>query len=274
MARQHVDLHAEVIGSGPPVVVVHGGLGIDHRYLRPWLDPLARNNTLMYADLRGHGASSGADMLAESTHADLCDDLERLRQSRAITRMTLFGHSYGGFLALEYALRFPQHVAGLVLCATSASLAHAAVAMENAKARASSDSYAALQEIFSAPVGSDARLRELWHLITPIYFSARAADPARHFATTTFTAAGYNRAAFGLLPTYDVRSRLHEIDVPTLVVSGSDDWLMPPSLAGDQLASSMPNAQHVVLDGAGHYPFIEENDAFVAATSPWLREVA
>jgi proline iminopeptidase len=269
-----VELHAESVGSGTPILTIHGGLGIDHRYFRPWLDPLADHATLIFADLRGHGATRRDETLENATHEHFCADIDALRARLGKERVVVFGHSYGGFLALEYALRYPAHVAGLILCATSASLAHAPIAIDNARARGLPDALAALQRALSAPLASNEELAELWAALTPMYFADATSSRIREaFSRTSYSAKGYNRAAFECLPSYDVRKRLSDIHAPTLVVSGEHDWLMPPSLAGNELAASIPRARHAVFNESGHYPFIEEPQRFVNTVREWMTEV-
>src|SRR5258706_4268628 len=110
-------------GAGRAIVALHGGLGFDHSYLRPWLDPLAEHAQLIYFDLRGHGQSARHGM-ENVDHATFVSDIDSLREFFGHDRVTVFGHSYGGFLALEYALKHPDCVDALVLCSTGPPFKH------------------------------------------------------------------------------------------------------------------------------------------------------
>jgi proline iminopeptidase len=268
-------LFYEVVGDGPTIVCFHGGLGLDHQYLRPWLDALGASARIVFFDLRGHGRSAGRNTLVDSDHLTLCADADALRTRITTDPVILFGHSYGGFLALDYALRYPQHVAGLILCSTAASAAHAATAVELAASRGMPAALAALHHALANPSGSDSEFAESWRSVLPLYFHNN--DPERTasvFAKTIFSAEGYNRAFFSWLAQYDVRERLGEIDMPALVLSGADDWIMPPQLAGNELTEGLRNAEHVVFEHSGHFPFIEEPERFTEVISTWLRKVA
>jgi proline iminopeptidase len=264
-------LFYEVVGDGPTILAFHGGLGLDHKYLRPWLDPLATAARIVFFDMRGHGRSGGRDTLAESDHLTLCADAEILRSQVTTEPVILFGHSYGGFLALDYALRYPENVAGLVLCSTSASAAHAATAVGLAASRGMPDALAALHRSLAEPCRSDVEFAKSWSAVLPLYFHCRDdALAASMFADTIYSAEGYNRAFFDWLGRFDVRERLQEIDVPTLILSGADDWIMPPELAGNELEERLPNAEHVVFERSGHFPFVEEPRRFTSVVSEWL----
>jgi proline-specific peptidase len=268
-------LFCDVVGNGQSILAFHGGLGLDHQYLRPWLDPLAESARMVFFDMRGHGQSGGRDTLALADHETLCADADCLREQLSPDPVVVFGHSYGGFLALEYALRYPQNVAGLVLCSTSASAAHAAIAVELAASRGMPAALAELQRILAKPPGSDKDFAKSWHTILPLYFHTD--DPQRAasaFEHTIFSAEGYKRAFFHWLPGFDLRERLNEIDAPALVLSGTDDWIMSPQLAGSQLARGLPHAELVVFERSGHFPFIEETERFIAETRSWLEKIA
>ena len=268
-------LFCEIVGDGPLLLALHGGLGLDHRYLRPWLDPLAESARVAFFDLRGHGRSQGRETLAHADHGTLCADTESLREQLGAEQVFVFGHSYGGFLALEYALRYPNRVAGLVLCATAASTAHIPAALELAPSRGVPDALSALRGALAQPARSDKEFADSWSAVLPLYFHGN--DPRRSaamFADTVFSSEGYNQAFFKWLPTYDVRDRLGGIDAPALVLSGADDWIMSPRLAGDELAARLSRSDHVVFEQSGHFPFVEESQLFADTVSRWLRRMA
>src|SRR6059058_5889365 len=96
------EIFYEELGRG--ILVMHGGLGFDHTYFRPFLDPLAEQGRLVYYDHRIYGRS-GRPPLETLTHEQLVEDAEALRRHLGLGQMVLIGHSYGGFLAQELALR-------------------------------------------------------------------------------------------------------------------------------------------------------------------------
>src|SRR5215216_2456626 len=108
-------LHVEVVGDGVPTLVLHGGLGVDHTLYRASLDPLADELQLIYLDHLGNGRSARPDP-ATLTMAGWADDA--LHAGRAVAGnapLNVIGHSYGGFVAQELAIRHPHAVGALVL---------------------------------------------------------------------------------------------------------------------------------------------------------------
>lgn len=269
------DLYAEVLpGDGPPVAVMHGGLGLNHAYLRPWLDDLTSAGTLVYYDHRGHGRSPAPDDWDAVTHRSLADDADGLRERLGYERWTVFGHSYGGFLALEYALAYPDHTAALVLCCTAPVFDPGEAAFARAARLATPEQLATLASAFSSPFPSDEAMAAAYPSVLPVYFADPSTSGPIVDALTdglTYSAAGFNRAFFGCLPDYDLRDRLGDINAPVLVLSGRHDWLFTPEHDGEALASRLPQAEHVVFERSGHNPFAEEPERFAAVVTKWLR---
>jgi proline iminopeptidase len=259
------------IGSGRLLLVMHGGLGWDHTYLRPSLDALGGQATVIYYDHRGNGRSAAPDDWTSVDHATWTGDADALRDHLGDERIVLFGHSYGGFLALEYALRYPDRLDGLILCTTGPAFAHQEVAIANAQERGTPDQVQTLFDLLSRPVAQTSDLRSGIKAILPIYFHDPDEAPLDRITDEmTFCVQAFNRASFHCLPHYDVRDRLSEIDVPALVLGGRDDWIMPPAHSVEPLGASLPNAEATIFERSGHFPFIEERPLFAEVVTDWL----
>src|SRR3972149_6036360 len=116
MQIRDVSLFVKVIGQGYPLVLMHGGPGLDHTSLLP-LQPLAEQFTLIFYDHRCNGRSEGAEV-SSMTFENLTGDADALRQTLGFDRWAVLGHSFGGMVALEYALRYPERVSHLMLMDT------------------------------------------------------------------------------------------------------------------------------------------------------------
>ncbi len=267
-----VSLRGRVAGKGPLIIAVHGGLGIDAEYLSSAFDSLRGTHTIVCFDQRGHGRSDGRESLNQSTRETLVDDIDAVRRHAGADRAIVFGHSYGGFLALEYAARYRDRVAGLALCATSASLDHIGPAVDLVSTYARSDELSALHKLLTDPPASDEEFASLWRAITPVYFADHESGRSKTFDSTRFSAAGY-AAGTGWLSSYDMRSRLSALRVPIALFHGAHDWLMNSRTAGNELCEALPGATRFVFEQSGHYPFIEEPRLWERRLSEWLSEL-
>ncbi|PYO77283.1 MAG: alpha/beta fold hydrolase, partial [Gemmatimonadetes bacterium] len=109
-----VRLYTRRVGDGPPVVVLHGGPGAHHDYLLPQYDRLAERRALLYYDQRGGGRSPVSRDVVVGWREHVAD-LEALRDHWRLDRLTLLGYSWGGLLAVLYALEHPDRIARLAL---------------------------------------------------------------------------------------------------------------------------------------------------------------
>ena len=116
MQIRDVSLFVKVMGQGYPLVLMHGGPSLDHTTLLP-LEPLADQYTLIFYDHRCNGRSEGAEA-STMTMDNLTADADTLRQELGYDQWIVLGHSFGGNVALEYALRYPQSLTRLILMDT------------------------------------------------------------------------------------------------------------------------------------------------------------
>src|SRR5919201_927408 len=99
-----VSLNILEVGSGHPLILLHGGPGLDHHELHPWLDPLAGAGfRLIYVDMRGHGRSQRVDPASLSIQV-FAQDVDRLARALDLGEFSLYGHSFGGIVSLAHAL--------------------------------------------------------------------------------------------------------------------------------------------------------------------------
>lgn len=232
-------------GSGIPLLCLHGGMGIDAGSLRvPGIVNLARHGIrVIIPDQRGHGDSGGGSA-EEYSHAVWADDARELGETLGLSRFALLGHSYGGFLALEFAIRWPQLLTHLVLVATSAGPVRAQV----------------------ADVSTDSDLREFFRGLWPGFFLGEN----KHwtvFDSLQFNADPYRAAFTRELPAYDVRERITALHVPTLLVVGRGDHYLAHM---EWLLDRISEAELLVLEDVGHFPFIEAESEFTSKVAAFL----
>lgn len=109
-------LFYQIIGQGDPIIVIHGGPGLDQGYLLPNMAVLAKKHQVVFYDQRGSGRSLFSSIDAQHINiSQFVEDIERLRRALGFPKVTLVGHSWGGFLAIQYAIKYPRNINKLVI---------------------------------------------------------------------------------------------------------------------------------------------------------------
>jgi proline iminopeptidase len=267
-----VSLYVEVMGHGDPLLLMHGGPGLDHVSLTPFRE-LADRHTVVLYDHRCNGRSTGVPV-ESMTFENLTADADALRASLGFQQWSVLGHSFGGHVALEYVLRYPERVSRLVLLDTAGDIRWS---QENAA-----------------------------DVLAGRGFSPKTVAVARRFYNGRIAPKDFARASIRLLPAYDhrfsllrlaremleggwraemrpealifggqmmrgwnVMDRLGEIRMPTLVIAGRDDFLFPPESQA-LLAAGIPNARLRIIERAGHNPQSERPAETLAAVAEFL----
>jgi proline iminopeptidase len=268
------ELEVEVLGdpAAPVLIAHHGAPGIGSRNEpKASFGALADTYRVIVFDARGSGESSDTPPY---THAQWVADVDALREWAGVEQIVMAGGSYGGFIALEYALAHPDRVRALVLRDTAAADTFRATARERAlNTDRTTIDMELFDRSFTGQVRDNADFKETWKAILPLYdydydpasVEAKADAPIYHYQT-------HNYAFSTNLPAYDLTARLGEIPAPTLVTVGRVDWITPVA-ASEQLAAGLPNAQLAIFEKSGHSPQIEERDAWLATVREFLAKV-
>lgn len=255
-------LYYHTKGSGPPLLIMHGGLGLDHTYLTYYFDQLADAYELIYYDHRANGRSDAtADGLSMQR---LVEDAEALRAHLGHDKISLFGHSYGGFIAQEYAIRYADRLSALMLANTVPAFDYHPAVSGN------EEQMAAFGTAFSRPMDSDEEWRTIWNTLSQMYFvDFDSTVGAQLDSNTIYRSAAWN-AANGLLATFNTMEGLKSIGVPALQIAGRQDGICPPEHGAERINDLMPKSSLVIFEDSAHYPFIEEEAAFFKTVREWL----
>jgi proline iminopeptidase len=254
-----------------PLVVLNGGPGFDHNYLLTsdaW-DKLAAHRSVVLYDQRGTGRSGELKPGQSCTLADQVADLEALRAKLGVERMDLFGHSWGGFLAMAYALRYPQHVAHIVLCDSSAPKWNDTDEIlkqlfpEATERREQDDALAAIGD----GAASGAAVKEY---LSMLFVSSRKRDEFLASASQLHFNPAVNQALNSDVAKVDMGPMLGRLKMPVLVLNGRFDANVAPSTAW-KIHKAIPGSRFEVFEQSGHLPFVEEPDAFVRSVERFLQ---
>ncbi len=264
-----VDLFVRWVGDGgPAILVLHGGPGASHDYLRPQFDALARGRTLLYYDQRGGGRSDVARETPLGWREHVAD-LAAIATANGAPA-TLLGFSWGGLLALLFALEHPDLVERLALAAPAGTHQETRARFEKTFAQRQAapeivEARAALSRSGLRERDPDAFWRRAFELSVAGYFK----EPSRAVQLTAFrVAARAQRAVWDSLAGMDLRDRLPGIRAETLVLHGRFDPI--PLESSQELAGLIPRCRLVVFEDSGHALYAEETARFVEVLDAFL----
>ncbi|HET8683256.1 MAG TPA: alpha/beta hydrolase [Micromonosporaceae bacterium] len=265
-------LYLDVIGHGPPLLLMHGGPSADHWTLgafRRCADQL----TLVFYDHRCNGRSAGAPV-SSMTWENLTADADALRERLGLRRWAVLGHSFGGHVALEYALRYPDRLSRLVLLDTGAD-SH--WARQNAPDLLAKRGYSPEKvELARRWFSGEITPKEY----VPIFMRIGGAYQYHPVLGTVriLMHGGWRTkvrpeplifAGRHLLKDWTVKDRLGKVAVPTLVIAGHDDFVFPPECQYE-LADGIPNARLRIIERAGHNPHDEQATEVMQAVRDFM----
>ncbi|MCS6803530.1 MAG: alpha/beta fold hydrolase [Acidobacteriota bacterium] len=254
-----IELYYEIHGgeshehSGRLPLLLIAGLGFGAWSWYRQIPALAREFVTIAFDNRGAGQSDKPD--TEYTIKMMADDAAMLLRALKVERAHVLGHSMGGYIAQELALGYPDLVASLVLVSSSfggknAVLMSAETAAQMRSELEAEDPEVALRKGLSLRF-SDRFIAEHPDLVNEFIAVRRAHLPPREAWLRQFVAC----------LTFETESRLPSLRIPTLIVTGDDDPIVPAENSR-RLAASIPGSQLRVLEGARHLLFIEHAEAF------------
>lgn len=268
-----VSLFVEVVGHGYPLLLMHGGPGADHWSLLPFRR-CADRFTLVFYDHRCNGRSEGAPV-SSMTWENLTADADALRQRLGFERWAVLGHSFGGHVALEYALRYPERLSYLVLLDTAGD---SWWSRENAAEILAGRGYSprmvkVVRRFFTGQIAPREMLPALIRFGGAYYHRPSIRMLARQLMHGEWRAKIRPEALIfagrELLNGWTVMDRLGEITAPTLVIAGRDDFAFPPEHQV-ALAARISNARLQIIERAGHNAHEERPTEVLSAITGFI----
>jgi 3-oxoadipate enol-lactonase len=248
-------LNYEITGNGPHVVLLHP-VGLDLTFLDPVAEALKDEFTVLSVDQRGHGRSR-VDAPAQ-TLADFADDLHQLLAELDFAPAAIVGFSFGGMVAQTLALKYPDDVSALVICASRSTLT--AQGRDIARARGDDARQSGMTAVLEATL-------DRW--FTPQFRAAGQAEATRQHLLSLdaekWAQTWHAMAGIDTLP------RLGAVRAPTLCLAGELDKSSPPETV-KQIADAIPGARYAALAGAPHMLFIEQPRETAALIGAFLRD--
>lgn len=249
------DMRVRIAGQGPSMLFCHG-FTTTGEFWREQIDVFARDHRVIVPDLPGHGQSSSPNGRRYTIDA-FADDLTLLFDELQLADTVLVGLSMGGTISQRFTLRHRKRLRGLVLVgATPHGLGPDVVA----------DNVVAAIERIGVVAASQA--------VIDRSFGSQAPDALIAFAReqVALTPEHVAREAIASLNEADSRADLAKLDLPTLVVCGEEDAITPPA-ESHALAQGIPGAKLELIQGAAHFPMLEQSVRFNAVLAEFLRRI-
>lgn len=268
------ELFFKKMGEGEPVIVVHGGPVLDHGYLVPYLKPIAKNYELLYYDQRLSGRSSADVDSVDITLDNFVKDIEALRTEFGYERIHLMAHSWGGLLAMKYAITYPSNLNSLILL-NSMPASSELWQQENQRIaeRITKEDSLRRQEIMRSDLMNTDPPQAIERLLI-LSFRNQFENPDLADSLNFYIPDDYMSRSqrFGyLMPelsSYDLHEDLTSLDIPTFIVYGENE--PAAEISGQVLSQTLPNSTLSIIQSSGHFPFIEQADVFMYELQTFL----
>jgi proline iminopeptidase len=266
-----VQLYYREIGMGQPIIIIHGGPDFDHNYLLPDMDRLSSYFRLIYYDQRGRGRS-GVNLQPEQVTIDSeIEDLEGLRAYFHQDTIAVLGHSFGGLLAMEYAIRHPHRISHLILMNTAPASHEDLMFFRQERRRKTPNDLDEMNAISATAKYQEGDI-ETEAAYYRIHFRSAIRRPEHLDSVIKSLRVGMTPD--GILKARAIENRLYEqtwlkseynllhslnrLTIPTLVIHGDYDFV--PMTCTAHIAQAIPGARLVLLEECGHFSYLERPD--------------
>lgn len=245
-----------------PLLAIHGRL-CSHEALEPLASLAATGQPVIFYDQLGIGQSDKPDDPTLWSIALFVDEVEAIRRHLQLNRVHVLGHSWGGVVAMEYALRQPKGIVSLIL--HSSYVDRAMISVDLGRLRA--ELPAAVQEILHKHEAAGTTQESA-------YQQAERFFDLRHICRVDPWPAYLERSLqyppVGNVTTkdWDIRARLSEIKIPTLITCGRHDFCTP--VQAGLIHKGIPGSELVIFEASSHYAHIEETDRYLALLQDFM----
>lgn len=268
---ENARLYYREIGLGRPILILHGGPDFNHNYFLPDMDRLADSYRLIYYDQRGRGKSMGAVQPEDVSIQSEIEDVEAVREYFHLESAAVLGHSWGGLLAMEYAIRHPERVSHLILM-NSAPASHSDfILLRQERRKNAAEDVEKLKAISSTARYAEGDL-ETDAAYYQIHFRAALRRPELIERVVKSLRSHFNREGIlkareiedrlmdetWLSNEYNLLPKLQQLNIAALVIHGEYD-LVPVDCAA-HIAQAIRGSRLVVLKETGHFSFLESAD--------------
>ena len=248
-------------------MLLHPGMGLDGSVFLPGVERLASTHRLLLVDLPGNGRSPAPESWSYAAFARAVEDLAR---DRGLEDWTLLGHSFGGFIAMQHLVDFPGSASRLIASCTDADEEPPAGTPEDPFEGLPEDVASAVRAAFEREAGvtTAEEARQVWLDQVPFFAptAERRAAVRAMLADVVYRPESMAADDDGELHALDA---LAAADIPVLAIGAERDRSIPPT-AARRIAETAPRGELLMIEGAGHFPFAEDPEAYWGGVGEWL----
>ena len=262
-----------------PLICLHGGPGASWDYLEPLEAMAETGRRVIFYDQLGSGNSDEPHNPALYTVALYVDEINSVRNALGLEHVHILGQSWGGMLAMEYALTQPAGLAGLILADTGSSLPQWAAEAKRLVSGLPPEVQQTLRDHEEAGTTDSPEYKKAYRVFSlrhicrldprPECVTRMAAKPGDEVYQTMWGASEVNIT--GTLKDWDITARLGEIHNPTLVVCGRYDEATP--VLAETIHRGIPGSEWVIFENSAHFPHIEETEHYLQVLGRFLSQV-
>lgn len=269
-------IYVKTEGHGEPLIMVHGGPGLDHSYLQPHFDGLLDHHRLIYFDQRGAGRSS-ADLDEESmTFYNMVADIDAIRKELGYETVSVLGHSFGTLLAMQFALDYPDRVNKLILVnPVGGSTEYMDGYQQILEVRATDEDQQERKEILESDAMKENK-PEAYQRLFYNTFKAHFYDRSKLNDLNLWfpqDMAGRQQLLKHLaveMGSFNLYDRLSELQKPVLIAHGDFDVI--PVYEAKILHGHLPDSELTVYENTGHFAFIEAREQLINDIREFLQQ--
>lgn len=263
-----------------PLVALHGGPGGNHYVFERSIGPLLeKQRTVIYHEQRGCGRSDPPLSPTEYSLPLLVADLNALLDWLNVPQVDLLGYSFGGGLALEFALAHPERVRRLVLQAPALSLNDPHVVesqLSGFQAVTKGELRGRIESILAEPSSASQKLEAVWAIVDSATVDRflfeqpeKAARNRQLWQASGLVNTGEMTRALRAQPSTSTARCLNEIRQPALILAGRHDRNVPLGML-EEMSRKLPQACLQIFENSAHFPDIEETEAYAQAVLSFL----
>lgn len=271
-------LFYQIVGRGNPIIVIHGGPGLDQGYLLPGMAALAKKYQVVFYDQRGSGRSVVTNIDPQHINTEqFVEDIEALRKSLGFSKITLVGHSWGGFLALKYAIKYKTNVSKLVvmnsLPATTAGI-HDLAEETDSRIEPSKTQLEQIEDSSQFLDNDPEAVSDYYRVFFKHYVhNPNSLEKINTQLEPQGVATGLKVSKIleeEIFTRYiDLSDDFKKLKTPTLIIIGAEDIV--PLNTAKKMAKIIKGSKLVVLKQCGHFPYAEQPKAWLEAVEEFLR---